>query len=394
MIRSTVLRRWLVAASAAAVAMTAAGCAARADDGEDGTATPGAVALVIGAHSNMPRPVLIGQAARARDLAVAQNSYVSVIVADGAPFELTHESLGSDGDEETREDRETLSERVDETVGQARAKNAEVDLLTAVDLAARDLSDKPGLHTIVVVDSGLATAGPLNFLEPGLLDAEPQEIADTLDDLGLLPDLRGDAVVFQGLGDTAAPQPPLDRARRTQVQAIWTTVAKKAGATSVAVEQAPLEGSPVEGLPPVTPVATDPGYSCADGVVTLDGGVVSFQPSSDAFLDQEAAEAVLRPLAERVVSQNLKAVIFGTSDSVGDLEAQKKRSGLRAQHVADTFIRMGVPIPQLAVEGLGSDFDAFVPDRDAAGRLVPAKAALNRKVIIHLQTPDGPASCP
>lgn len=393
MIRSTVLRRWLVTASAVALASTTAGCAGT-DGSAGGSSAPGAVAIVVGAHGNMPQPVLSGRAARARDLAAAQNSYFSVFVADGAPYEVAHDTLVPAGDV-TGEggDRETLADRVDATVAEARARNAEVDLLTAIDLAARDLADQPGLHTVVVVDSGLATAGPLNFLEPGLLDAEPQEVADTLDDLGLLPDLGGDTVVFQGLGDTTAPQQPLDRARRTQLQAIWTAVAKAAGAVSVEVEHSPLRGDPVADVPPVTPVPMGPGYSCADGIVTLDGGVISFQPDSDVFLDQEAAEEVLRPLAEQIVTQRLKAVLFGASDSAGDLESQKKRSGLRAQHVADTFIKMGVPIPQLAVEGLGSDFPGFVPDQDAAGHLMPAAAALNRKVIIHLETPNGRAPC-
>ena len=30
------------------------------------------------------------------------------------------------------------------------------------------------------------------------------------------------------------------------------------------------QGEPIEGLPPVTPVAIAPGYSCADGIVTLE----------------------------------------------------------------------------------------------------------------------------
>jgi len=379
---------------ALALASSAAACGTGAHAAQE--QAPGALAIVLGAHSNVPRPELEGNAAQVRDLAVSQHSYVSVFVADGAPFQIKHQDLLPDADNHGgAEEDEPVAQQIAETLKEARARNAEVDLLTAIDLSARDIAAKPGLHTLVVVDSGLSTAGPLNFLTPGLLDAEPQEIADNLDDLGLLPTLSGDAVVFVGLGDTVAPQTELDRARRTQLEAIWTAVAKKAGAVSVEVSHTSLSGQPPSGLPPVTPVPVDPGHSCSGGVITLDGGDIAFQPGSDIFLDEEAAEAVLRPVADAIVGQRLKALIFGNSDSVGDMESQKKRSGLRAQHVADTFIRMGVPIPQLAVEGLGSAFDGFVPDTDPAGRLIPASAAINQKIVIHLTSPDGrPAACP
>jgi outer membrane protein OmpA-like peptidoglycan-associated protein len=393
-IRTTALRRWGLSGLTLALAGSAAACGTGAHAAQE--QAPGALAIVLGAHSNMPHPQLVGNAAQVRDLAVSQQSYLSVFVADGAPYQVTHQDLLPDADNHGgAEEDEPVAEQIAETLKEARARTPEVDLMTAIDLAARDIAGKPGLHTLVVVDSDLATAGPLNLLTPGLLDAEPQEIADNLDDLGLLPNLSGDAVVFVGLGDTVAPQTEPDRARRTQLEAIWTAVAKKAGAVSVEVSHTPLSGQPTAGLPPVTPVPLDPGHSCIGGVLTLDGGDIAFEPGSDVFLDQEAAEGVLRPVADAIVGQRLKALIFGDSDSVGDLASQKKRSGLRAQHVADTFIRMGVPIPQLAVEGLGSAFDGFVPDMDPAGQLLPAAAAINRKVVVHLSLPDGrPGACP
>jgi outer membrane protein OmpA-like peptidoglycan-associated protein len=360
------------------------GCAAVGDEATASAPVESHVVFVVGARSGVPPVELQGAAARARDVALAQQSQVAVLVVDGEPYELTSEP-GQAGD--------VTAEGIDRAAAAARARTPEADVLTAIARGARSLVEVRGLRTLVVVDSGLSTAGPVNFLEAGVLDAEPSEVADELDYRGLLPDLSGVAVVFQGLGETALPQQPLDRARRAQLAALWTAIAQRAGAVSVEVVASDLEGQPPADLPPVTPVPIDPGYTCRDGVVTIDGGVVSFQPDSDVFLDQEASEAVLRPLAEQIVGQGLEAIIFGTSDSIGDLESQRRRSGLRAQHIADTFIRMGVPIPQLAVEGLGSEFDGFLPDQDEQGRLSAATAALNRKVIIELSTPDGPAQC-
>ncbi len=46
-----------------------------------------------------------------------------------------------------------------------------------------------------------------------------------------------------------------------------------------------------------------------------------------------------------------------------------------------------MPIPQLHVEGRGSDFPGYVADYDEAGRLLPAVAALNRWVLVEFSAP-------
>jgi outer membrane protein OmpA-like peptidoglycan-associated protein len=260
-----------------------------------------------------------------------------------------------------------------------------------MDLAGKSIGQHQGLRTLVILDSGLSTAGALNFTEPGMLDADPQDVATTLADSRLLPDLTGVGVVFQGLGETVAPQEPLDRARRTQLQNIWTAVAKKAGAVVVQVEPSSKNDEPAADLPPVTPVTLGAGYECRPGQMVLTGGSLGFKPGSGEFLDPEAAVKVLRPIVEQVLSNDIAADMFGTDATVGEPGERRRLSEARAQTVADTFIGFGVPVSQLRVEGRGSDFEGLVPDRDSFDRVIPAAAAMNRKVIIEF---DGEVRCP
>ncbi len=280
------LFRWSAAATSVAVAGGLMGC------GGGASATPettGALAVVVGAHSNMPSPELAGRSASVVDMAVAQQSRFSLIVADGAPFQETASASPQQADRRT----------IDEAVMGARARTAESDLVGALHLAAEALAGHRGLRTLVVLDSGLSTAGALNFATPGMLDAHPREVAEALGDAQQLPDLSGVSVVFHGLGDTAAPQQPLDPIRRAQLVAIWSAIARQAGAGSVQVEATPLEGGPLPATPPVTPVQTDQGYRCAGTTMTLSGGPFAYRPNSDEFIDPAAAVDVLRGIAEQ-----------------------------------------------------------------------------------------------
>jgi hypothetical protein len=85
--RSAVLLRCAVAL-VALVAIGLAGAAVVKASSSAADEPSGALAVVVGAHANMPPPTLEGAAASARDLAVAQQSYLSVVVADGAPYVL------------------------------------------------------------------------------------------------------------------------------------------------------------------------------------------------------------------------------------------------------------------------------------------------------------------
>jgi outer membrane protein OmpA-like peptidoglycan-associated protein len=344
----------------------------------------GGLAVVVGAHSNMPQPGLDGEAGDALDTAVDAQSYLAVVVADGEPFVSMKGSLVIAGKNGPAQDASRAKNRqsVTQALADAAAKTPETDLLTGLDLGARSIADAGGSHTIVVVDSGLSTVAPLDFTQPGMLDADPAELVAGLRAAGEVPDLTGEDVVFQGLGDTADPQPALTRGQRKNLIAVWTAIAEAAGAASVDVEPSPLSGSSAEGLPDVTVVALPPALRCVADTVTLTGGDVAFQPNSAAFLDEAAASDVVRPVAQQLIDGGLTTTVTGMTARIGDTSGQQELSQQRAQAVADLLTALGVPTDRLTVVGRGSDFPGYVPDHDGAGNLVPAAAAANRKVEI------------
>lgn len=345
---------------------------------------PGALAVIVGAHSNMVAPSLLDAVKTEIDSASALGSPATVIVDDGSPTAAAPVSLKTANDNPLyRQDQVTqLKKSIDRT----RADSPEVDLLAAITLAARSVSDATGPKTIVVIDSGLQTTGALRFQDQGgaLLNANPDEVVAALRRTQQLPTLTGIRVVFTGLGDTAAPQPPLPTPARTVLVTLWTKIIESAGAQAE-IKQAPLPNTrTLNGLPPVTvvPVAAQ-SIGPLPSITVLRDGTVGFIPDQAAFRDPDQARAVLADYA-KAIAGGKTALLTGTTASDGTTDYRRKLSEQRANAVRDLLISLGAPVDRIRTRGLGSDFPGYVPDHDQKGNLDPLPAAQNRQVIIEL----------
>jgi len=356
-----------------------AGCGAASGNGE-----PGALAIIVGAHANMVAPSLINTVRAELDTASDLESPVTVIVPDGTPTASATLDLGTPNDNPLyKQDKITqLTAALDAT----RADSPEVDLLAALSLAARSVTDAAGPQTIIVIDSGLQTTGALRFQDQdgALLSANPSEVVDLLRRTQQLPDLTGIRVVFTGLGDTAPPQQPLPQPARAVLVELWIAIVEAAGG-SAKIMQAPLPSTrTLEGLPPVSvvPVMVR-SVGPPPSVTVLRDGTVGFLPDQAVFRDRAAALEVLADYA-REISSGKRAVLTGTTSSAGTPAGRLTLSRDRANAVRDLLISLGAPAERIEARGLGSDFPTYLPDRDPQGNLDPIAAAQNRQVILEL----------
>ncbi|MGH3819106.1 MAG: OmpA family protein [Pseudonocardiaceae bacterium] len=347
-------------------------------------AAPGALAVIVGAHSNMVAPSLLGTVKDEIGAASELGSPATVIVDDGNPRASAPLSLSPANDNQLI--RQDQLDQFRNLIGKTRADNPEVDLLAALALAARSVSDAAGPKTIVVIDSGLQTTGALRFQDQGgaLLNADPDEVVDQLRRTQQLPNLTGMRVVFTGLGDTAAPQQPLPTPARAVLVALWTKIVTSAGGKPE-VKQTPLPSTrTLSGLPPVTivPVAAQ-SIGPLPSITVLRDGTVGFVPGQAVFREPDQARTVLADYA-KAIKNGKKALLTGTTASDGTPEYRFQLSAKRADAVRDLLISLGAPADQISTRGVGSDFPGYVPDRDQQGNLNPIPAAQNRQVIIEL----------
>ncbi|MGH3920511.1 MAG: OmpA family protein [Pseudonocardiaceae bacterium] len=348
------------------------------------SSAPGALAVIVGAHSNMVAPSLLDTVQAEIETAAELGSPATVIVDDGSPSAAAPLSLKTANDNPLYQQDQI--NQLTNLIDQTRADNPEVDLLAAISLAARSVTDAVGPKTIVVIDSGLQTTGALRFQDQdgALLNANPDEVVELLRRTQQLPNLTGMRVIFTGLGDTAAPQQPLPAPARAVLVALWTKIVEAAGGKAE-VKQAPLPSTrTIDGLPPVTivPVAAK-SIGPLPSITVLRDGTVGFVPDQAVFRDSAQARAVLADYA-REITNGRRALLTGTTASAGTSEYRLRLSQERANAVRDLLVSLGAPADRISTRGLGSDFPGYVPDHDPQGNLNPIPAAQNRQVIIEL----------
>lgn len=374
-------------------------------NGEDSVS----IAVVSGYRANCPLPpynsLTVSNAIM--DSAVSYGK-VTIIVADGMPYAMADFAIAPPerdlSSTKRRDIAKAQTQQIVQTISNAKAQTAEADVLAAINLAARSLSNAEGERVLLVLDSGLATTGYINFTNNLLRATNTQAIVTYLEETKLLPDLSGIDVLWVGLGDTCGKQQPLTPSNRETLKAIWNDALLAAGAQSVFFSDDLPGSAPTddEKLPPVSPVMIygDPGFVIAEEVAAqeedtpifdepilveeeMDDGKVLFLPDTAVLADPDAAMDALKPISEVLIAHpEVRIVLAGTTASAGTKEACERLSCERAGTVRQVLLDLGVGNEQIAgIYGLGYDNAFHVPDKNPDGSL-NENAPANRAVII------------
>ena len=267
---------------------------------------------------------------------------------------------------------------------QREAAHGPFDLLSLMAMAAR-VASPPA--TLIVVSSGLSTAGGLDLRQVGW-DANPLTIAAQLKARGLLPDLAGYHLLFSGLGDTAGRQPALPLPQWTTLISYWLAICRASGAATCGIDELTRPDAPSLSTTPV-PVVPVPAVSSVRGpggtVTTTLPDPLLFPFGSATLLP--GADIILGPLAEQAIGADLRLSITGYASPDGGSAAYNLAlSRNRAEAVSRRLQALGVPIAQIAsVTGVGTDGETLGACL-VGGQLDEAVCAQLRRVIV-VQSP-------
>lgn len=352
------------------------------------------LAVVAGEAANSPAHDYTGEALSTLLTTLCrQGGHLTLVEADGAPYLLYSKAVAAPDASLTGNKQDQI---VQAQATQAAAfltenavpKTAEVDFVTALDLAARSLQGQGGNRVLYAAFNGLSTAGPMDFTQ-NLLRADPEAVADALEAQGNLVDLSGVHVVLTGLGDVAGEQPPLTLSAKENLQAIWQEYFTRCGAASVTFPGEYSTGQARTGAPAVSPVPVlqdEPlSFLAQEGGLVLDETSLQFVGDEAVYLDEADARKTLAPVAEALQAAPEKRIlIVGTTASLPGQEAACQALSLaRAETVQATLVELGVSPAQLTTLGLGFDRDPWhIDDLGPDGRQVEANARLNRKVVL------------
>lgn len=388
-------RRSMAAAMALVTVATASAACGSPSHEQSASSPTDSVVIVAGTHRNAPAPQLNAETEQIIADAMINLGHVALIQVSGdpniAPMALK-EVTGTDAGRAAIVTGNLT--RIGEQLHEGNTDDG-ADNLEAVARARDRLRGERAEHPVIVLTgSGLSDRGRLDFTTPGMLTADPEEIASYLEQAGALPELSGITVYLVGIGYTTSPQASLDSAQRTNLVAIWQAVLEASGA-SVVVSPDPRSGESVDTTATVdtvdVPTIATPAMCSTEEIVFGQQSQVSFVAETNTFTDAGAADAALTPLVGWLNHDRTRtAVVRGTTaDDRGDRARLVRLGQSRAEAVESFFLSHGVAPTQITSVGVGADFSEYVrPDIDpATGMLLPGTAAMNRSVRIALTDP-------
>ncbi len=394
------LRRGLTVALSILTAITAAGCAASATPAPaapagsmpKGCTKAGPVVFAVSGRGDSPVPGVTARMASAIVQATIEGSPIGVVSIDGVPA-LTGGHAFADPDagngDARHSDEETFEAAVYSEIVSTRATAPHADVLDALQVAGQAIRAACGHGgTIYLEDSGLQETGQLNFLQPDLLSAAPDDVVRFLRRGHELPSLKGITVWLTGIGDTSPPQRPLSISEQRNLLAIWTAVAR-AGGAKVFADPSPRSGKAPAHVPAVllVPLPRAPRWEPGHWPISFpDSGTVGFEPDEAVFRDPAAARDTLRRLADYLTSSPATRILLtGTTARWGTEAGDIALSRARAQAVERVLVEFGVSGARIKIRGLGWRFPGYVNDQAPGGGLLPGPAEHNRSVIVTRQ---------
>lgn len=325
--------------------------------------------------------------------------YISVVTIDGNP-ELVNatsydipEQYKNASKEKLKVDARSNATNLIAFMENEVANDPQVDYLEGLRLAARSLNSLEGYEskTICMIGTGLSSKGTLNF-KNNLLSANVESILDLLEEKNEIPNLEGFTVVFQQIGDTAAPQQALSQTQRIRLQEIWGGIVERGGGTFVYNDIMPNpvkedisfpEVDTIE-LPKETPIKfdkelIDSNEDLFEEPIVITEEQVTFVPDQAAYLNEEEASKTIQPIAEYLI-ENDEVTILLAGTTAGDENSENaiKLSQDRADTVRDTLINLGVDQSRIVTKGTGSDNPWHVSGEGYEGAI----AAANRSVVL------------
>lgn len=352
------------------------------------------LSIILGAHSNS---TILNLEALRDDLTALcseEGNTITLFLADGQPSVISRTQTSDLPSFRTSSQIENIiKDRTEEIMSaaySARAKYEEVDLLSAISLASRDLqkySEEDSDRKLIILDTGLQTVSPLNFSTADISTLSADSIASALRESSAIPDLSGVEVIWHRT-DPAAPQEELPASAQANLENIWRAILSAGNASDVEImEELPIDGR-YEDLPTVStvPVAEEI-FDLADfsnggttDALRLSGESFLFVPDEATLIDPDAARASLAELADYMkANPSCEALLVGCTAKYGDLGTSLTLSYERAQTLESLFSELDIDPDRLRIVGTGWLSSAlYQNDQAEDGSLLTKEAAENR----------------
>lgn len=336
----------------------------------------------------------------------AKGRQLSIVVADGVPQLAVRKTVKAEGNSDY-DIREAAIPRVFKAFSLVAKCSAgslkkpkdqietdpESDLLGALSVAADQLTADNAEKTIYVLSNGLQTAGAIKMQEPGQFPSSEKvavELAQSLEDIGALPDLHGARVVWYGLGQVdGKKQKTLGQKGNDSLVKFWQDVISRSNGELATEDTYGKVGS---GLPhknaiKATPL-DPPGCSIVRKLYEKDG--VQFEPNTNVFVDVAKAKSAAKDVVKAFEAAHCDSITvhgFAASGTTRD-EYEEKKSDIDSVNKALTLLRAKAFAALLKQAGFKGEIssDGFGTCEDeqwtSAGKIDESAQKLCRRVEV------------
>lgn len=357
---------------------------------------PLSTSIVLGVHENFPQ---IPYNTSSLYSTIYDSAYswgnISAVVVDGEPSVQCNWDIQNPGKGINETKKKQLAKNSTNTIvsnlAQVKATVPEIDTLKAIQVGASALNSTADCEkTLIIFDSGLSTAGILNFAEQNILDVPPEVIVEQLNSMHAIPELSDVAVTWIGMGQVCGSQETLPSSYKYKLQNLWNEILKVAGAASITFDASPLPNKENDFELPecsVVPVVTDclelNASSLPEAIKFDENSSVKFKGDKAEFIDTSAAEQELKPIAEYLCANPTDYIyILGMTATVSGTNYGEELSVARADACKKLLINNGVKESQLICVGLGQTPNPLrVKDTDSNGLQIEELAKANRAVF-------------
>ena len=324
---------------------------------------PAHLIILVGAHKNFNSAEYLNleyTKSRIEELLVANDgSQMTLISIEGQPKVYASYKFKIADERVDREERERQMQEILNHLNKMRATSNESDLLQALSIAETVLNETSTYNPqIIIIDSGISTAGHVNLLDVQLLEdltriESLMDFVDYLEKNSLLPNFKGCETTWLGFGETAGAQMPLSKRDRARLELLWTDILYSSYCDIEIKEIMPKGVEPSvtdEALPFVSAVEV------SKEIKTVPVGFsVEFLGDSIKFSDEKKALDALYTLGMKLKKNKKNVLIIGSTANHGSKEVAIALSEARALLVYDILTGFGVDEEQLEIIGLGYD---------------------------------------
>lgn len=275
----------------------------------------------------------------------------------------------------------------------------EADLLSALQLASRELNAHEGIKKLVIADSGLSTKGYIDLTSFELLDTDA--VIQNLKMEEALPDLSSCEALWIGLGDVTGKQPKLLQKDRKCLQKLWTGILTESGAQLTILTDSSVCQELDEALPDVHVVSVSQPVILAqkdmdvqkifqeEKAIVFDEKTLNFKPGTDELLsDERDVKSLIEPVVEYLKKDcSNRIVLLGTTASAGKDNDLFLLSMNRCNVLKRILISCGgIEDNQIEIYGLGYQkarlYGLTIGDTDENGNFIEELGQRNRQVLI------------